>query len=189
MEISNMKTCLICLAIISMVAAAEVLLVDASAAPLDGGASNLSFNRRLLQVPANPWHRGCSRLTRCRGGSGGSRRPGGPGVQVSTEQSLRTRLKYNLTFQNKERSNHQIQRYTMGASSLRPWLICLAIISMVAVEEVLQVAAAATPDDGGISDLSYNRRLLQVPANPYSRGCSRFARCRSGRRGPPGVQN
>ncbi|KAK8633419.1 hypothetical protein V6N13_014265 [Hibiscus sabdariffa] len=62
----------------------------------------------------------------------------------------------------------------MGASSLRPWLICLAIISMVAVEEVLQVVAAATPSDGGISDLSYNRRLLQVPANPYSRGCSRF---------------
>ncbi|KAK8503617.1 hypothetical protein V6N13_009779 [Hibiscus sabdariffa] len=64
-----------------MVAAAEVLPVDAAATPLDGGASNLSFNRRLLQVPANPWHRGCSRLTRCRGGSGGSRRPGEPGVQ------------------------------------------------------------------------------------------------------------
>ncbi|KAL4377102.1 hypothetical protein GQ457_02G037920 [Hibiscus cannabinus] len=78
MAVSNMKTCLICLAIISMVAAAEVLPVDAAATPLDGGASNLSFNRRLLQVPANPWHRGCSRLTRCRGGS---RRPGGPGVQ------------------------------------------------------------------------------------------------------------
>ncbi|KAK8633417.1 hypothetical protein V6N13_014263 [Hibiscus sabdariffa] len=77
----------------------------------------------------------------------------------------------------------------MGASSLRPWLICLAIISMVAVEEVLQVAATATPSDGGMFDLSYNRRLLQIPANPYQRGCSKYDRCRSGRREPPGVQS
>ncbi|KAK8633414.1 hypothetical protein V6N13_014260 [Hibiscus sabdariffa] len=33
---------------------AEVLPVVAAATPLDGGASNLSFNRRLLQVSANP---------------------------------------------------------------------------------------------------------------------------------------
>ncbi|KAK9016709.1 hypothetical protein V6N11_079204 [Hibiscus sabdariffa] len=62
----------------NMVVVLEVLQVDAAATPLDGGASNLSFNRRLLQVPANPWQRGCSRHTRCRGGS---RRPGGPGIQ------------------------------------------------------------------------------------------------------------
>ncbi|KAK8503614.1 hypothetical protein V6N12_024786 [Hibiscus sabdariffa] len=43
-----------------MVVVAEVLPVDAAATPLDRGASNLSFNRRLLQVPANPWYRGIS---------------------------------------------------------------------------------------------------------------------------------
>ncbi|KAK8503613.1 hypothetical protein V6N12_024785 [Hibiscus sabdariffa] len=76
MGVSNMKTWLVCMAIICMVAAVEVLPVDAAATAtsLDGGASNLGFNRRLLQVPANPWTRGCSRIFRCRGG-------GGSGVQ------------------------------------------------------------------------------------------------------------
>ncbi|KAK8973565.1 hypothetical protein V6N11_030755 [Hibiscus sabdariffa] len=43
----------------------EVLPVDAAAMPLNGGASIFNVkSRRLLQVPANPWQRGCSRLTR-----------------------------------------------------------------------------------------------------------------------------
>ncbi|KAK8503612.1 hypothetical protein V6N13_009784 [Hibiscus sabdariffa] len=51
-----------------MAVVVEVLPVDAAATPLNGGASILSVkSRRLLQVPANPWQRGCSRLTRCRG--------------------------------------------------------------------------------------------------------------------------
>ncbi|KAK8973564.1 hypothetical protein V6N11_030754 [Hibiscus sabdariffa] len=45
-----------------MVAVGEVLPVVAAATPLDGGVSNLSFNRRLLQIPANPWTRDCSRI-------------------------------------------------------------------------------------------------------------------------------
>ncbi|KAK8503615.1 hypothetical protein V6N13_009781 [Hibiscus sabdariffa] len=57
-----------------MVAVVEVLPVVAAATSLDGGASDLSFNRRLLRVPANPWTRGCSKIFRCRGG--------GPGVRV-----------------------------------------------------------------------------------------------------------
>ncbi|KAE8725265.1 hypothetical protein F3Y22_tig00009009pilonHSYRG00371 [Hibiscus syriacus] len=70
MGVPSMKTWLICLAIISMVAVDEMIQVDAAATPLDGGDSNLSFNRRLLQDPVNPWQRGCSRITKCRGGNG-----------------------------------------------------------------------------------------------------------------------
>ncbi|KAK9016711.1 hypothetical protein V6N11_079206 [Hibiscus sabdariffa] len=45
-----------------MVAVVEVLPVNVAATPHDRGASNSSFNRRLLQVPTNPWTRGCSRI-------------------------------------------------------------------------------------------------------------------------------
>ncbi|KAE8726408.1 hypothetical protein F3Y22_tig00006992pilonHSYRG00043 [Hibiscus syriacus] len=48
----------------------EVIQVNAAAAPLDGGASNLSYNRRLLQNPVNRWTRGCSKITKCGGGIG-----------------------------------------------------------------------------------------------------------------------
>ncbi|KAK8633418.1 hypothetical protein V6N13_014264 [Hibiscus sabdariffa] len=116
--------------------------------PFDGGASNFGYNHRILQVPANSWHRGCSRIFRCRGGSGGKPKPVGPGgssVQVSFTS--------------------QIQ-------------------SMVAVVEVLPVNAAATPLDEGTSNFSFNRRLLQVSANPWTRGCSRIFRCRNGSHGP-----
>ncbi|KAK9016708.1 hypothetical protein V6N11_079203 [Hibiscus sabdariffa] len=53
-----------------------------------------------------------------------------------------------------------------GPVAARESLVCLAIISMVVVVEVLPVVAAATPLDGGASNLSFNRRLLQVSANP-----------------------
>ncbi|KAK8633416.1 hypothetical protein V6N13_014262 [Hibiscus sabdariffa] len=67
---------------------------------------------------------------------------------------------------------------------MKTWLVCLALISMVAVVEVLPVNVAATPHDRGASNSSFNRRLLQVPTNPWTRGCSRIFRCRDGSHGP-----
>ncbi|KAB1669739.1 hypothetical protein ES319_1Z015200v1 [Gossypium barbadense] len=63
MGVSNMKTWLICLALIGM---EEVIQIDAAMTIHHPEVSGLVSYRRLLQEAVNPWNRGCSRLTRCR---------------------------------------------------------------------------------------------------------------------------
>nr|KJB10204.1 hypothetical protein B456_001G188800 [Gossypium raimondii] len=66
MGVSNMKTWLICLALIGIVVMVEVIQIDAAMTIHHSEVSGLVSYPRLLQEAINPWNRGCSRLTRCR---------------------------------------------------------------------------------------------------------------------------
>ncbi|KAG4138966.1 hypothetical protein ERO13_D07G165300v2 [Gossypium hirsutum] len=67
----------------------------------------------------------------------------------------------------------------MGVSNMKTWLICLALIGIVLMEEVIQIDAAMTIHHPEVSGLVSYRRLLQETVNPWNRGCSRLTRCRS----------
>ncbi|TYI19720.1 hypothetical protein ES332_A07G184100v1 [Gossypium tomentosum] len=66
MGVSNMKTWLICLALIGIVVIKEVVQIDATMTIHHLEVSGLVSYRRLLQEAVNRWNHGCSRLTRCR---------------------------------------------------------------------------------------------------------------------------
>ncbi|KAH1114478.1 hypothetical protein J1N35_007856 [Gossypium stocksii] len=65
----------------------------------------------------------------------------------------------------------------MGVSNMKTWLICLALIGIVVMEEVIQIDAAMTTHDPEVSGLVSYRRLLQKAINPWQRGCSKLTRC------------
>ncbi|KAG4192479.1 hypothetical protein ERO13_A07G161930v2 [Gossypium hirsutum] len=67
----------------------------------------------------------------------------------------------------------------MGASDMKTWLIFLALIGIVVMEEVIQIDAAMTIHHPEVSGLVSYRCLLQEAINPWNRGCSRLTRCRS----------
>ncbi|TYI74209.1 hypothetical protein E1A91_D07G184100v1 [Gossypium mustelinum] len=67
----------------------------------------------------------------------------------------------------------------MGVSNVKTWLICLALIGIVVMEEMIQIDAAMTIHHPKVSGLVSYPRPLQEAANPWNRGCSRLARCRS----------
>ncbi|KAB2074745.1 hypothetical protein E1A91_A07G174700v1 [Gossypium mustelinum] len=67
----------------------------------------------------------------------------------------------------------------MGASDMKTWLIFLALIGIVVMEEVIQIDAAMTIHHPEVSGLVSYRCLLQEAVNPWNRGCSRLTRCRS----------
>ncbi|KAB1670901.1 hypothetical protein [Gossypium barbadense] len=67
----------------------------------------------------------------------------------------------------------------MGVSNMKTWLICLALIGIVVMEEVITIDAAMTTHHPEVSGLVSYRRLLQEVVNPWNRGCSRLTRCRS----------
>ncbi|KAB2093919.1 hypothetical protein ERO13_A02G107107v2 [Gossypium hirsutum] len=67
----------------------------------------------------------------------------------------------------------------MGVSNMKTWLICLALIGIVVMEEVIQIDAAMTIHHPEVSGLASYRRLLQEAVNPWNRGCPRLTRCRS----------
>ena len=65
----------------------------------------------------------------------------------------------------------------------KSWLLCLALIGMFMLTHV----KAARPNDLNVIDplgdpyptLKLPTDETPIPANPYSRGCSRITRCRS----------
>ncbi|KAB2074743.1 hypothetical protein ERO13_A07G161920v2 [Gossypium hirsutum] len=67
----------------------------------------------------------------------------------------------------------------MGVSNMKTWIICLAIISIVVMEEVIQIDAAIAIHHPEVSRLVSYRRLLQEAVNPWNRGCSKLTWCRS----------
>ncbi|KAB2022015.1 hypothetical protein ERO13_D07G165627v2 [Gossypium hirsutum] len=67
----------------------------------------------------------------------------------------------------------------MGVSNMKTWLICLALIGIVVMEEVVQIDAVMTIHHPEVSGLVSYRRLLQEAVNPWNRGCSRHTRCRN----------
>ncbi|TYJ27265.1 hypothetical protein E1A91_A07G174600v1 [Gossypium mustelinum] len=67
----------------------------------------------------------------------------------------------------------------MGVSKMKTWLICLALIGIVVMEEVIPIYAAIAIHHPEVSDLVSYRRLLQEAVNPWNRGCSKLTRCRS----------
>ncbi|KAB2074792.1 hypothetical protein ES319_A07G175500v1 [Gossypium barbadense] len=67
----------------------------------------------------------------------------------------------------------------MGVSNMKIWLICLALIDIVVMEEVIQIDAAMTTHHPEVPGLVSYRRLLQEDVNPWQRGCSKLTRCRS----------
>ncbi|TYH63399.1 hypothetical protein ES332_D07G189700v1 [Gossypium tomentosum] len=67
----------------------------------------------------------------------------------------------------------------MGVSNMKTWLICLALIGIVVMEEVIQIDATMTIHHLEVSGLVSYRRLLQEVFNPWNRGCSRLTWCRS----------
>ncbi|MBA0577796.1 hypothetical protein Golob_025189, partial [Gossypium lobatum] len=62
----------------------------------------------------------------------------------------------------------------MGVSNMKIWLICLALIGIVVMEEVIQLDAAMTTHHLEVSGLVSYRRLLQEAINPWQRGCSKL---------------
>ncbi|KAH1129964.1 hypothetical protein J1N35_001342 [Gossypium stocksii] len=64
----------------------------------------------------------------------------------------------------------------MGVSNMRTWLICLALIGIVVMEEVIQIDAAMTIDHPKVSDLISYRCLLQEALNPWNHDCSKHIR-------------
>ncbi|KAG4109462.1 hypothetical protein ERO13_D07G165606v2 [Gossypium hirsutum] len=67
----------------------------------------------------------------------------------------------------------------MGVSNMKTWLICLALIGIVVMEEVVQIDAVMTIHHPEVSGLVSYRRLLQEAVNPWNRGCTRHTRCRN----------
>ncbi|KAG4192518.1 hypothetical protein ERO13_A07G155700v2 [Gossypium hirsutum] len=67
----------------------------------------------------------------------------------------------------------------MGVSNMKIWLICLALIDIVVMEEVIQIDAAMTTHHPEVPGLVSYRRLLQEDVNPWQRGCLKLTRCRS----------
>ncbi|TYG61973.1 hypothetical protein ES288_D07G191900v1 [Gossypium darwinii] len=54
----------------------------------------------------------------------------------------------------------------MGVSNMKTWLICLALIGIVVMEEVVQIDAAMTINHPEVSGPVSYRRLLQEAVNP-----------------------
>ncbi|TYG61980.1 hypothetical protein ES288_D07G192600v1 [Gossypium darwinii] len=67
----------------------------------------------------------------------------------------------------------------MGVSNMKTWLICLALIGIMVMEEVVQIDAVMTIHHPEVYGLVSYRRLLQEAVNPWNRGCSSHTRCRS----------
>ncbi|KAB2022019.1 hypothetical protein ES319_D07G180200v1 [Gossypium barbadense] len=59
------------------------------------------------------------------------------------------------------------------------WLIHLALIGIVVMEEAIQIDAAMTIHHPEVSGFVSYCCLLQEDVNPWNRGCSRLTRCRS----------
>ncbi|KAH1114477.1 hypothetical protein J1N35_007855, partial [Gossypium stocksii] len=66
MGVSNMKTWLIYLALFGKVVMEKVIQIEIAMTIHHLEVPGLVSYCRLLQEAANPWNRGCSRLTRCR---------------------------------------------------------------------------------------------------------------------------
>ncbi|MFQ6651909.1 hypothetical protein Gotur_024037 [Gossypium turneri] len=64
----------------------------------------------------------------------------------------------------------------MGVSNMNTWLICLALIGIVVMEEVIQIDAAIAIHHPEVSGLVSYRRLLQEAVNPWNHGCSKLTR-------------
>ncbi|KAB1670699.1 hypothetical protein ES319_1Z144300v1 [Gossypium barbadense] len=67
----------------------------------------------------------------------------------------------------------------MGVSNMKTWLIRLALIGIVVMEEAIQIDAAMTINHPEVSGFVSYRRLLQEAVNPWNCGWSRLTRCRS----------
>ncbi|TYJ27260.1 hypothetical protein E1A91_A07G174100v1 [Gossypium mustelinum] len=67
----------------------------------------------------------------------------------------------------------------MGVLNMKTWLIYLALIDIVVMEEVIQTNAGMTTHHLEVSGLVSYRRLLQEAVNPWQRGCSKLTRCQS----------
>ncbi|KAG4138997.1 hypothetical protein ERO13_D07G165684v2 [Gossypium hirsutum] len=67
----------------------------------------------------------------------------------------------------------------MGVSNMKTWLICLALIGIVVMEEVFQIDAAMRIHHPKVSGLVSYSFLLQEAVNPWNCGCSKLTRCRS----------
>ncbi|KAG4138968.1 hypothetical protein ERO13_D07G165500v2 [Gossypium hirsutum] len=67
----------------------------------------------------------------------------------------------------------------MVVSNMKTWLIFLALIGIVVMEEVIQIDAAMTIHHPEVSGLVSYCRLLLEAINPWNCGCSRLTRCQS----------